>query len=102
MIERVIGKCNSIDIVFNRVEGNKWQTTFPKNLKGEYIIELWATNDKGITSYFATIRFSYNPATLTMQFNVLHVGSSFTVNDVNALFGMKDTTSAWKIGDRNV
>lgn len=90
MITSVVGKCNSIDIIFNNIGGDKWTTTFPANIHGGYIIELWATNDYGNTSYFATIRFTYDPTTLTMTFTILNVGADFTINEVGSLFGLKD------------
>lgn len=100
MITKVVGKCNSIDIVFNRLDGDKWETLFPINPKGEYIIELWATNDRDVTSYFATIRFSYDPKTLSVKFDILDVGTNFTAADVNALFGVNNVSANWKIGER--
>lgn len=58
MIIKVYGRANGVEITFAREKGNLWQTEVPSNLKGEYIVDLWAENDAGRTSYVCKALFA--------------------------------------------
>ena len=58
MIVRVYGRANGAEIIFTRKEGDLWQTEVPANLEGEYIVDLWAENDAGRTSYVCRALFA--------------------------------------------
>lgn len=46
--------------------GSTWTCTIPRDADGEYIVELWAENDLGNTSYYATILFSVRGVDVTV------------------------------------
>lgn len=51
MVVKLTGKIDGQDIIFERREGDWWETTIPPNLNGIYIVELTATDDAGNTAY---------------------------------------------------
>ena len=58
MVTRVYGRANGAEIIFTRKEGDLWQAEVPANLEGEYIVDLWAENDAGRTSYVCKALFA--------------------------------------------
>lgn len=58
MVTRVYGRANGAEIIFTKKGGDLWQTELPTNLKGEYIVDLWAENDAGRTSYVCRALFA--------------------------------------------
>lgn len=57
MVRRVYGKANDFDIIFNHIEGDRWETILPGNMYGEYVVELYAEDTAGNVSYFCTMLF---------------------------------------------
>lgn len=53
MVVRLEGKVQGQDVIFNRVQGDEWETTIPRSLNGVYIVELTAYDDAGNMSYTA-------------------------------------------------
>lgn len=51
MVVKLTGKIDGQDIIFERREGDWWETTIPHSLNGIYIVELTATDDAGNTAY---------------------------------------------------
>ena len=61
MVVKLEGKIDGNSIIFQRREGDWWETTIPPNLNGIYIVELVATDDAGnqgfATKYILAIDF---------------------------------------------
>ena len=53
MVVRLEGKAQGKDVVFNRVQGDVWETIIPASLNGVYIVELTAYDDFGNMSFMA-------------------------------------------------
>lgn len=53
MVKRLVGNINGEQIIFNRVEGDRWETTIPQSLNGAYIVELTATDEAGNEAFCA-------------------------------------------------
>ncbi len=58
MVKRVYGLFNNGPTVdFVKVGLDKWQIVVPKTSDGEYIVSIWAEDESGNTSYYATMLF---------------------------------------------
>lgn len=59
MVVKLEGKVNGQIIIFQRKEGDWWETIIPPNLSGSYIVELVATDEAGnqgfATRYILTV-----------------------------------------------
>lgn len=64
MVERVIGKANVFEIVFDHVEGDRWVAVTPPNVFGEYVMEIWAYDTAGNASYTATMLYLVSKHTM--------------------------------------
>lgn len=53
MVVRLEGKVQGRDVIFNRVQGDEWETIIPASLNGVYIVELTAYDDAGNMAYTA-------------------------------------------------
>lgn len=53
MVVRLEGKVQGQDVIFNKVQGDEWETIIPPALNGVYIVELTAYDDAGNVSYTA-------------------------------------------------
>ena len=53
MVIRLEGKVQGQDVIFNRVQGDEWETIIPPSLNGVYIVELKAYDDAGNMAYTA-------------------------------------------------
>lgn len=53
MVVRLEGKVQGRDVIFNRVQGDEWETIIPPSLNGVYIVELTAYDDAGNMAYTA-------------------------------------------------
>lgn len=53
MVVRLEGKVQGQDVIFDRVQGDDWETVIPPSLNGVYIVELTAYDDAGNMAYTA-------------------------------------------------
>ena len=53
MVVRLEGKVQGQDVIFNRVQGDDWETVIPSSLNGVYVVELTAYDDAGNMAYTA-------------------------------------------------
>lgn len=58
MVKTVYGKYNGQTILFARKEDSKWEALVPFNSDGEYIVEVYAEDMAGNTSYYCSILFA--------------------------------------------
>lgn len=60
MIKRVYGKADKYEIEF-REDGGVWNAAVPADLTdGKYVVELWAIDDFGFTSYYTGILYMFD------------------------------------------
>lgn len=64
MVDRVVGKANDFELVFERGEGGCWEAVAPANIYGEYPVEIWAYDAAGNVSYMATMLYIISKQTL--------------------------------------
>lgn len=86
MVTALFGKCNGADIIFTPKGEGRWSAAVPATEDKTYIIEVWAEDEAGNVSYFATVESVFNPATLKMAFRIIDIGAGFTTKDVKMAF----------------
>lgn len=64
MITKVIGKVDGKEVVFERTEGDLWNTTAPLDLDGMYVAEVTAYDDAENVAYCTKMLLIVDPATL--------------------------------------
>ncbi len=57
MVTKVFGEANGFEVIFTYKEGNRWEITVPSNLEGEYVVEIFAEDEAGNTSYVCAMLF---------------------------------------------
>ena len=57
MITKVYGTVDGADVIFDHMGGNRWQVAVPFDRDGMYIVELFAENERGNRSFYATALF---------------------------------------------
>lgn len=65
MVVQLTGTCNGQDVIFTRVPGDdtRWEGTVP-NFSGTCIVELWAVDETGNKTYYATVKMEYDGSML--------------------------------------
>ncbi len=51
MVVKLIGSINGNYVSFQKSEGDVWEATIPKNLNGQYVVELYAYDEAGNIGY---------------------------------------------------
>lgn len=60
MITRVYGKADNFELVFTE-DGGAWSVLVPADLEdGKYVVELYAEDSYGFTSYFTAILYMFD------------------------------------------
>lgn len=68
MIVSVFGKCDGKDIIFKESAGGIWQCQVPPDfIDGTYIVEIFATDEAGNTTFMTNVLFSVDSATLAFE-----------------------------------
>lgn len=57
MVSRAWGTANGQEVIFTRVEGDRWEVTVPWTDDGEYIVEIYAEDEAGNRAYACTLLF---------------------------------------------
>lgn len=67
MVVELHGTCNGQEVKFKKVSEDetdaRWQAVIP-NFSGSYIIELWAADESGNETYYATVKLEYDGSML--------------------------------------
>ena len=67
MIVKLTGKVDGKEVIFERSEGDRWETTVPYDLDGMYVVEVTAVNDRGLIAYRTKMLMIVDPRTLCVQ-----------------------------------
>lgn len=68
MITKVYGHVDGVEVIFTpSLDGITWTCTVPKDKDGEYIVDLYAVNDTGVESYYATVLFAVKGVAVTIK-----------------------------------
>lgn len=91
MCVEVYGKCNGVSLIFQKQKTvghtTTWTVTVPKVPSGQYVIELYAVDDAGNTTYFSTVKLTYDSSQMAYQWVILEVGANWTLEDVGRVLG---------------
>lgn len=58
MVQRVFGRANESEVIFEHQEGDWWMITVPSNLEGEYIVDIYAEDEAGNVSHICKALFA--------------------------------------------
>lgn len=67
MVVRLEGKVQGKRVIFNRVQGDEWETIIPPSLNGVYIVELAAYDDFGNMSFMAKYILTVDLSCMTVK-----------------------------------
>ena len=89
MVVRLEGKVQGQDVIFNRVQGDEWETVIPPSLNGVYIVELTAYDDFGNTSFMAKYILTVDLSCMTVKLEPFPWESEISMNnfDINCRIG---------------
>lgn len=87
MITRVYGHANGQEISFTQESGGIWKAYVPVNLEGEWIVDLYAEKDNGLTAYVCKVLFAITGHKMTMT--VIERGFAGDAEVDNCLTGLK-------------
>ena len=66
-IVRMVGNVDGKEIIFSKDSGGFWSAAVPKDMKGEYIVEVLAYDEAGNVAYSASMIFIVDPFTLEVK-----------------------------------
>lgn len=66
-VVRVVGNVDGKQIVFGKSEDGHWVTSVPKDLDGEYVVEVTAYDEAGNEAYSASMLFIVDPFSLKVK-----------------------------------
>ena len=68
MVVKLTGIINGSTVVFERNSGDVWEATIPKNLNGQYVVELYAYDEAGNIGYAAKYIITIDLEALCVKF----------------------------------
>lgn len=71
-VDRVIGKTDSFEIIFDKIDNDKWTVDVPSYVVGEYIMDLYAYDDAGNLGFMATAMFTVDTTNLCFHIEILN------------------------------
>lgn len=104
-IVKMVGQADGAEIIFRLNDERDWIATIPKDLDGEYVVEIKAYDEAGNQAYASSMLFIVDPATLEVQvipinyayktlehedFNNKTVISEFVYHEVRNSFEFKE------------
>lgn len=84
MVTKVYGTVDGVEVIFTPSGGSTWTCKVPRDLDGEYIVDLHAVNDAGITTYFATVLFAVRGVDVSVTWLTVDTAASMSGYDVMA------------------
>lgn len=70
-VERVIGKTDSFEVIFDRLNDNNWTVNVPSNIIGEYVMDLYAYDEAGNHGFLATAMFTVDTSNLCFHLSII-------------------------------
>ena len=67
MVTKVIGKVDGKEVVFERAEGDLWNTTVPLDLDGMYVVEVTAYDDAENVAFCTKILSTFSSAKVSIK-----------------------------------
>lgn len=92
MVTRVWGHVEGVEVIFTHLEGDTWACNVPKELDGEYVVDVYAEDEYGNIGYAATILFVIDARHLTFKIKVLRFAGESKVDKFIANGKVKDFT----------
>lgn len=71
MVEKVIGKSNELELIFEKCEDGSWKIAVPRNVFGQYYLDIYAIDQAGNQTFVAKALFEVDPFSLCYKFELL-------------------------------
>lgn len=71
MVDKVIGKSSDLELVFEKCEDDKWKIVVPRNVFGQYYLDVYAIDQAGNQTFIAKALFEVDPFSLCYKFRML-------------------------------
>lgn len=81
MVVKLTGVVNGDNVIFQRKDGDVWEATIPKNLNGEYVIELQAYDEAGNIGYAAKYIMTIDVETLCFKLEPYPYYTNISLSD---------------------
>lgn len=92
MVTRVWGHVEGVEVIFTHLEGDVWTCNVPKELDGEYVIDVYAEDEYGNIGYAATILFTIDSKHLTFNIKFLKFCGTSSVDKFCTISKVKGFT----------
>lgn len=85
MISKVYARAPDLELVFYHIGENKWETMCPRNIKGQYYMDLYAEDTAGNVTFMAAALFEVDPFSLCSKITLLEDDQCFVIlqNDID-------------------
>ena len=90
MVQKVYGKANGTEVIFEYQGGDLWTITVPSNLEGEYVVELYAEDDAGNESYLCKMIFTIFGHELKAVYMDTSYFAENTSRDLTGIINLKE------------
>lgn len=102
MVTRVYGFINDVNVVldFIHTHGDVWQiSNIPKNMRGQYYLEIYAEDDAGNVSFITKAVFEVDPFSLEVNLNILDKDFTSKIKDFDNKSKTNDYNAVIKVND---
>lgn len=69
-VARVIGKTDTFEVIFDKIDNDNWTVDVPSNIIGEYIMDLYAYDEAGNIGFMATAMFTVDTTNLCFHVKI--------------------------------
>lgn len=92
MVSKVYARAPDLELVFYHVDvdGDRWETSCPRDLKGQYYLDLYAEDQAGNVTFMATALFEVDPFSLCSRITLLEDDQCFKVSQSDIDFVCKE------------
>lgn len=90
MVSKVYARAPDLELVFYHTAKDKWETTCPRDIKGQYYMDLYAEDEAGNITFMATALFEVDPFSLCSRITLLEDDQCFIVSQSDIDFVCKE------------
>ena len=66
-VSRVFGRVDGVEVILNKVEGDRWSVPVPFDSDGEYVVEIVAEDEAGNQTYLAKMLYTVDAGNICVH-----------------------------------
>lgn len=66
-VSRVFGRVDGVEVILNKVEGDRWGVPVPFDSDGEYVVEIVAEDEAGNQTYLAKMLYTVDAGNICVH-----------------------------------